>query len=119
MHCFHYWHLLSLAPSGATFIKNREIGFDVPTRPREDEEQDEDDNLGPRYEYYQSEKINGVLFDAIDEQKIWYQQIQRQTKTDITVWTDIFRHIVRECKRKLVGIYWENLRDEALEIRRK
>ena len=109
----------SLAPSGITYIKKHAgIKFDVPTRPREDEERDEDDNLGPQYQYYQSEKINGVLFDAIDEQKIWYQSIKGKAKTDEAIWSDLSTYIRKECKEKLGGLSWEHMKDEAIGIRR-
>ncbi|KAL1600457.1 hypothetical protein SLS60_006843 [Paraconiothyrium brasiliense] len=107
-----------LAPSGFTYIKDRaQIEFDMPTPPREDEEKDEDDNLGPQHLYYRSEKINGLLFDAIDERRIWYEDIKGNSKTDGAVWTDFLAQTKRECKMKLGAVHWEHLREEALSIR--
>ncbi|OAG12010.1 RdRP-domain-containing protein [Paraphaeosphaeria sporulosa] len=107
-----------LAPAGFTYIKDRtQIEFDVPTRPREDEVQDEDDNSGPQYLYYRSKKINGVLFDAIDERNIWYKDIKGDIKTDGAVWADFLKLMTRECKARLGGIRWAHLKDEAFSIR--
>ncbi|KAJ4360687.1 uncharacterized protein N0V89_001254 [Didymosphaeria variabile] len=107
-----------LAPSGFTYIKDKaQIEFDMPTRPREDEEKDEDDNLGPQYLYYRSEKINGLLYDAIDERKIWYEDIKGSSKTDGAVWTDFLNQMKRQCKMQLGAVHWEHLRDEAFSIR--
>lgn len=33
---------------------------------------------GPAYRYYRSDKILGVLFRAVDESKIWYQDIHKE-----------------------------------------
>jgi hypothetical protein len=91
----------------------------VPTRPRADEEQDEDDNTGPQYQYYRSEKINGLLFDAIDEKKIWYKDIKGNTRTDEVVWADFLNQVTRECKTTLGDVHWKHMRDEAFSIRSK
>lgn len=68
--------------------------------------------------YYKSDKINGVLFDAIDEQKIWYKKIKNKTGTDDDVWSDLLGHIARQCEIKLGGLHWSHMRDEAYVIRR-
>ncbi|KAF2449704.1 RdRP-domain-containing protein [Karstenula rhodostoma CBS 690.94] len=107
-----------LAPAGFTYIKDRtKIEFDVPTRPRADEEKDEDDNLGPQHLYYHSEKINGLLFDAIDERNIWYKDIKGDVKTDGAVWTDFLKRMTRECEARLGGFRWGKMKDEAFSIR--
>ena len=98
-------------------IDRTEIGFDLPTRPREDEERDEDDNLGPQYLYYKSDKLNGVLFDAIDEKRVWYENIKRQTASDDTIWSDLLQYILDECRIKLSGLDWAHMSKEALDIR--
>lgn len=109
----------SLAPVQPTYIKNRtEIEFDLPTRPRQDEEEDEDDNSGPKYQYYRSDRINGVLFDAIDEKKIWYETIKDRPEPDEHMWNKLLEYIMYECDTKFGGISWERMEQEALSIRR-
>ncbi|KAL5396190.1 hypothetical protein PMIN03_012983 [Paraphaeosphaeria minitans] len=107
-----------LAPAGFTHIKDKtQIEFDAPTRPREDEGKDEDDNIGPQYRYYPSEKINGLLFDAIDERNIWYKDIKGDIKTDGAVWAEFLSRMTRDCKAKLGGVRWGHLKDDAFSIR--
>ncbi|KAF1971230.1 RdRP-domain-containing protein [Bimuria novae-zelandiae CBS 107.79] len=107
-----------LAPSPPThLLKGAEIAFDAPTRPREDEDEDDDDNSGPRYLYYRSEKINGLLFDAIDEKKIWYKSLQDRKNTDDKVWNEFLKNIIQECNRVLGGISWNHMSTEAANIR--
>ncbi|KAJ4291658.1 hypothetical protein N0V90_009553 [Kalmusia sp. IMI 367209] len=108
-----------LAPSEPTHIKDKiEIDFDaVMRRPIDEDEEDEDDNIAPRYLYYRSDNINGKLFDAIDERKIWYQNIKDKGKLDDFVWSDLLKYIVGECKVKLGKIDWNHMIVEALGIR--
>ncbi|KAK3905375.1 RNA dependent RNA polymerase-domain-containing protein [Staphylotrichum tortipilum] len=41
-----------------------------------DDKDDEDNEEGPRFRYYESDKILGQLFRAVDEQNIWAQDIR-------------------------------------------
>ena len=45
-----------------------EIAFEAPVAPSMNE--DEDDYSGPKYKFYESQKILGKLYRAIDEYKI-------------------------------------------------
>ena len=56
-------------------MNRSEISFDSPLLLVTNED-DEDDNTGPNYGYYKSEKILGKLFRAIDEKRIWRDDIR-------------------------------------------
>lgn len=100
------------------YIKNKtDIDFREEMVASKLEDEDEDDNTGPNYLYYRSTSINGVLFDAIDEKKIWYQNVKDMGPVDDDVWSDYLTHTIRECDTKLGGIIWEHLRDDAFNIR--
>ncbi len=61
-------------PSITIFDKSA-ISLDEHSLPQGDED-DEGNEEGPRFRYYQSEKILGQLYRAVDEQNIWAQDIK-------------------------------------------
>ena len=54
------------------------------------DEEDEDDGDGPAYKYYRSEKILGQLYDAVDETKIWHEDIHQLVKQEGDSFWDSF-----------------------------
>ena len=71
----------SLAPGPQAHIYEKsevELDQDV-LQPTYDE--DEDDS-GPPRKYYKSEKILGKLYRAIDERKIWYENVRSKFEPD-------------------------------------
>ncbi|KAF2004377.1 RNA-dependent RNA polymerase [Amniculicola lignicola CBS 123094] len=112
-----------LSPAPPTNIKDRlDIDFDEKPLPSGVAEEDEDDVVGPNYQYYYSEKINGKLYRSIDERKIWYDHIRAPIDKLITypsgnIWDELAKHINIQC-HQLGGIKWHNQKKEALEIRR-
>ena len=108
----------SLAPAPPTNIKDRtEILFDAPTAPSSNSDED-DDNSGPKYLYYRSDKVLGQLYRAINEKKIWYENIKVPVNRDVSVLDGLFTHIVSECASRLEGIGWTRaIIKRAWEIR--
>lgn len=106
-----------LSPAPPANIKDRtEICFEELANIERDEE-DEDDVEGPNYLTYRSEKINGKLYRAIDEEKIWYHDIKTSTVRSRAIWDQLLEHLVAECNRLLGGVRYANAKSEALEIR--
>lgn len=78
------------------------------------EQGDDDDDL-PRYRYYESTKVLGKLYRAIDERQI-FADIQRRefgVTSQSTVINAVWDWVQRECKL----IQWEHKRDWAVDIR--
>ena len=112
--------MLSLAPAPPTNIKDRtEILFDAPTVPLNNGDGDDDDeNRGPTHLYYHSDKILGQLYRAIDERKIWFENIKFQIHHGVGVFEGLSSYIRSECASKLGGISWTSaITKKAWEIR--
>lgn len=108
----------SLAPAPPANIKNKtDICFDTSTAPFLDEEDEDDGGGAPRFDYYESDKINGKLYRAIDEKKIWYQNVRIPKNFTGCVWDNLIEHINIECNTKLGGVRWVEVEQEAWEIR--
>ncbi|KAI0885091.1 RdRP-domain-containing protein [Annulohypoxylon maeteangense] len=103
-----------LAPAPPAHIIGRtEVEFETQRPPSNDE----DDDSGPRHKYYKSEKILGKLFRAIDEKKIWKQDIHHKiNRYENSVWDQLIRHILSKC-RALRGVDWQAALDDAYRIR--
>ncbi|RYP80945.1 hypothetical protein DL769_002223 [Monosporascus sp. CRB-8-3] len=105
-----------LAPAPPAELKDRtEIYFDAPIIPAVND--DEDDNMGPQYLYYRSDKILGKLYRAIDEQRIWKEDIKRpNNRFGPSVWDELLLYVNEKCE-ELGGIDWESALQEARGIR--
>ncbi|KAI0007501.1 RdRP-domain-containing protein [Xylariaceae sp. FL0662B] len=105
-----------LAPAPpANIVDRTEIAFEAPIVPSKDE--DEDDDRGPSYRYYKSDKILGKLYQAIDEKNIWKEDIHRTvSRNGASVWDLLISHIKRQCKN-LGTVDWERAIAEARRIR--
>ncbi|KAI0598678.1 rna-dependent rna polymerase [Biscogniauxia sp. FL1348] len=105
-----------LAPAPpANIVDLTEIAFEAPVAPSMDE--DEDDYTGPKYEFYSSKKVLGKLYRAINEKRIWKNEIHKTvSQGGPSVWDEVIAHINRTCER-LGNINWQNALEEANSIR--
>lgn len=93
-----------------------EIRFEPPIAPSA--EGDEDDDTGPKHKFYKSDKILGKLYRAIDEKKIWKDDIHLiVNRSGSSLWDELFVHITSQCKENLGVVDWERALDEAHSIR--
>ncbi|CAJ2512005.1 Uu.00g076300.m01.CDS01 [Anthostomella pinea] len=108
--------IASMAPSPtANIIDRTEIQFEAPVAPATD--YDEDDDTGPKYKYYKSEKILGKLYRAIDEKKTWKNDIHLTVNQyDASVWDGVLLYTNRKCE-ELGGVDWKSALKEARSIR--
>lgn len=82
--------------------KDKSLAFSAPERAEPD---DEDDT--PTYRYYESDKILGKLFRAIDEHEIFADVQQSKTrKAGNAVLSGILKYIERNCAIHLVKSYY-------------
>ncbi|KAI0095603.1 RdRP-domain-containing protein [Daldinia grandis] len=104
-----------LAPAPPANIVNKtEIMFETMKAPVPE---DEDDDNGPGHIYYNSDKILGALYRAIDEKRIWKSDIhQFVSRHGPSVWDQLLQHINRKCD-DLGYVNWEAALDEAHRIR--
>lgn len=110
-----------MAPAPPTHLQNRtEIIFDAPTRPAADEYNDEEEDSGPGFRYYLSDKVLGQLYRAINEQKIWNEsvRIDRRQGDANEVWSRFQSYVIEQCDDRLGGVAWHSFMDEAWDIRR-
>ncbi|KAJ8129303.1 hypothetical protein O1611_g4329 [Lasiodiplodia mahajangana] len=106
-----------LAPAPpANIVDKTEIRFEAPVAPSA--EADEDDDAGPKHMFYKSEKILGELYRAIDEKKIWRDDIHLAVnRFGPSLWDELFMHINRECDDNLGDVNWRRALDDAHNIR--
>ncbi|KAI0147126.1 RdRP-domain-containing protein [Xylariaceae sp. FL1272] len=107
-----------LAPAPpANLVDRTEIQFELPTAASDDEERDEDDDTGPRHKFYRSNKILGVLYNLIDEKRIWKEDIHvTVNRSGSSLWNELWGHIQKECLQ-LDEVDWKSSLDEARSIR--
>ncbi|KEY67806.1 hypothetical protein S7711_04117 [Stachybotrys chartarum IBT 7711] len=108
-----------LAPAPPTKIVNRnEISFENPADDQLQGNEDEDDNTGPTHNYYASDKINGLLFRAIDERQIWSHNVKTRKPSVLgDLWDETQKSLRRECLRILRDNSWRALEQEAWNVR--
>jgi len=83
------------------------------------EDEDAENQDGPRYRYYRSEKVLGQLYRAVDEQKIWAEDIRRTLpKGGASFWDELVSSFNKSI-RDVVGsnLLWQHRREEAGRIR--
>lgn len=106
-----------MSPAPLTNLKDRtEIVFDAPTAPAA-MTGDEDDDTSPNYMYYISDKILGRLYRAIDEKKIWFEDIKIGKQAISSIWRELLDYLASICEHDLKGITWAEFKPEAWEIR--
>ncbi|KAJ8120580.1 hypothetical protein ONZ43_g2746 [Nemania bipapillata] len=106
-----------LAPAPpANIVDKTEIRFEAPVTPSA--EADEDDDAGPRHMFYRSDKILGQLYRAIDEKKLWKEDIHLDVnRSGTSLWDELIVHITRQCEGNLGSIDWKRAVGEARSIR--
>ncbi|KAI0420341.1 RNA dependent RNA polymerase-domain-containing protein [Xylaria grammica] len=106
-----------LAPAPpANIVDKTEIQFEAPIVPSA--EADEDDDSGPKHKFYKSDKVLGKLYRAIDEKKIWKDDIHLNiNRFGPYLWDELMVHIIRQCEKNLGHVEWRGALDEAKSIR--
>lgn len=79
-------------------------------------EQDDDEDIGPQFQYYKSEKLLGYLFRAVDEKKIWHEAVQTSVERHPRKMWKILEEQVKT-HAKIYELKWKHLREKALELR--
>ncbi|KAH7039872.1 RNA dependent RNA polymerase-domain-containing protein [Microdochium trichocladiopsis] len=106
-----------MSPTPPANLKNRsEIAFETPLLPAE--EIDEDDQSGPQFQYYKSDKVLGKLFRNIDEERIWQEDIRMfAARKGATLWERLLHFIKSSCVIHHLGpVNWHGAVPEAREI---
>ncbi|KAK4198657.1 putative RNA-dependent RNA polymerase 1 [Triangularia verruculosa] len=84
----------------------------------EDDDDDEDSQNENPYKYYRSDRIVGQLYDAVDEEKIWHQDIQlpRAHPGHNAFWDEMLVSLEQRVTA-VADVNWEGRMDEAHGIR--
>ncbi|KAG7285624.1 hypothetical protein NEMBOFW57_010253 [Staphylotrichum longicolle] len=92
------------------------ITMDQSLAPRDDEDEDDDEG-GPRHSFYASEKILGKLYRAVDEQKIWAEDIRMTVMIEgPSVWEELLAALTE--RASAIGpLEWQHRLEEAHGIR--
>ncbi|KAL3481235.1 RNA dependent RNA polymerase-domain-containing protein [Aspergillus californicus] len=78
----------------------------------------DDEGSGPVYKYYRSEKILGQLYRAIDEHKIWSEEIRTSTKPNPTAfWKKMIDALTVRCLTLGASVTWQDHVNTARQIR--
>ncbi|KAI1424802.1 RNA dependent RNA polymerase-domain-containing protein [Xylaria sp. FL1777] len=106
-----------LAPAPpANIVDRTEIQFERPVVLSTDA--DEDDDTGPKHRFYRSVKILGKLYRAIDEKKIWKNDIHLPVnRSGPSLWNEIIAYIKHQCDTNVGYVDWQGAMDEAHSIR--
>lgn len=81
--------------------------------------EDDDEGSGPRYAYYRSEKLLGHLYRAVDERKIWEEDVKavtRSTRGSQSFWKEFLAFAESECER-FGGAQWKTYSEEAERLK--
>jgi len=96
--------------------KNNGIVFETKTFRDPLDQEDEDDEF-TSYRYYESNKILGKLYRAIDEQAV-FQDIQKRASADgFTSRSNIIDEVWCYVEKKVQGFQWEDQMEWAEDIR--
>ncbi|TVY82362.1 RNA-dependent RNA polymerase [Lachnellula suecica] len=80
------------------------------------EEEDEDDEF-TNYRYYESNKVLGKLYRAIDEQKIFTEIQNRSAAHGASSRSTVIDEIWKYVQKKVRGFQWEDQKEWAWDIR--
>ncbi|KAJ0413452.1 RNA dependent RNA polymerase-domain-containing protein [Aspergillus carlsbadensis] len=79
---------------------------------------DDDEDSGPVHKYYRSEKILGKLYRAINEHKIWSQEIHSTTPPNPKVfWKKVIDSLTARCIAVGASPIWQDHAETARQIR--
>jgi len=105
------------APGPHVMIEDRKEIFFEDSKYRDPQEQGDDDDDFTTYRYYESEKILGKLYRAIDERKLFQDIKDRASRHGVTrestVIDSVWDYVQRVCRI----IEWEHLIEWARVIR--
>lgn len=92
------------------------ITMDQSLAPQDDENEDDDEG-GPRHSFYASDKILGKLYRAVDEQKIWAEDIRMTVVVEgPSVWEELLAALTE--RASAIGpLEWQHRLEEAHGIR--
>ncbi|AEO71004.1 a8941fea-77c3-45e5-a276-955ba504fbd3 [Thermothielavioides terrestris] len=94
------------------------IELDQYAASRGDEDVDDVNDEGPQHRYYRSEKILGKLYRAVDERKIWAEDIRMAiTSRGSSSFWDQFLAVIQERVRAIGPVEWQRRSAEAQRIR--
>jgi hypothetical protein len=98
-------------------IDRSEIDFNGSEPPLEYDSDGEYEGSAPKHHYYRSEKILGKLYRAIDEKKIWKEDIRmNEVKSDgKSFWNELIALMSMLCSER--DIVWTRRIKEAHQIR--
>ncbi|KAI9369211.1 RNA dependent RNA polymerase-domain-containing protein [Aspergillus egyptiacus] len=78
----------------------------------------DDEDSGPVHRYYRSEKILGKLYRAIDEHKIWNEEIRSVTAPNPTAfWKKLIDSLTARCISLGAPVTWQHHIETARQIR--
>ncbi|KAL4942182.1 hypothetical protein BDV06DRAFT_212071 [Aspergillus oleicola] len=104
-----------LAPGPLAQIHHRE---DIQLEARYIHPYPEDDDSGPVHKYYRSEKILGKLYRAIDEHKIWSQEIRSGTAPNPnSAWKKLIDSLTARCIAFGASVDWKGHVETAWQLR--
>lgn len=82
-----------------------------------DNQEDEDEEDGPRHRYYVSERVLGELYRAVDEQKIWDEDVRRVPPMGGASFWDQLIIKFKERVNSIGQVQWHHRTDEARRLR--
>jgi len=111
------WRPDFFAPGPLITIHDKSaITMDEGLAPKDDEDE-EDDEGGPRHRFYASDKILGKLYRAVDEQKIWAEDIRMSVMAKgPSVWDELLTALT-ERVRAIGPLEWHHRLEQAHGIR--
>lgn len=107
--------LSSLAPGPQTELYDKsEIDLSAPVVPAKS---DEDEGIGPPHKYYKSEKLLGKLYRAVDERRIWYEDVRIDRKSSLLSFWDEFIYTMTKVCNTFGPVRWTHRVGEARLLR--
>lgn len=106
----------SLAPGPWVSIQNQS---DIEINDYLHDDGDDEYSDGPRYQYYQSQKLLGVLFRGVDERKIWDDEVKQKVASSDgkAFWETLIAEFQKLASISVGPIDWESRTDEVKRIR--
>lgn len=84
---------------------------------QQDGDDDDDSEEGPRHQFYTSERILGQLYRAVDEQKIWAEDIKMQVSHEAPPFWDQLLAGLLQRVNTIGPVEWRHRSGEAQRIR--
>jgi hypothetical protein len=114
---YNQWRPDFEAPGPYAKIHEKEgIDFEAPSNREAGEIGDDDDDFS-NYRYYESDKILGKLYRAIDERKIFNEIKERSAATHSTSTATVVHAVWAYVQRITKLIQWEHKKEWARDIR--